>query len=237
MGDVRVLLNPTGMCLVGSSSVFLSQVFADEERKKVIDVLTEAFSDHVLIVNVLGGDLSLRRPCMAACTYATEHGGGQIHVISADLTAPNNIDGVVLWFPPGSDFIPTEESGWFDVAGKVAPDIAAWWEPLIGSQDIQIEQLYGKTASHDAWYLSYIGVSPALQRRGLGSQLLKFAAKQADAAGARLMVNTSAADESDTGKIKFYEINGLKNMGPVHVKSLRGVAWDQILMVRDRTAQ
>lgn len=210
MPNVRVLKHPS-----------------DEERARVIHVLTKAFWDHILIVNVLGGDLSLIEPCMAASTYLAEH-AGEIHVVSGNPDKPEDIDGVALWFPPGTEFAPTEESGWFDLASKVAPDIAAWWEPLFASQDVQIEELFGKTASRDSWYLSYIGVIPSLQRKGLGAQLLEFVSPKADAAQARSMVNTS----SEKG-IKFYEASGWKNSGPVPVESPRGVAWNQYLMVRD----
>ncbi|EJD45506.1 hypothetical protein AURDEDRAFT_124600 [Auricularia subglabra TFB-10046 SS5] len=233
-----------------------------QERSRIVDVLTEAFSNRehvateyarvlvthidILIVNVLGGERTLIKPCMEATVYVAER-CGEIHVISGNLDSPEDIDGVALWFPPGRDFEPTEDSGWFEVASQVASEVAAWWEPLFAAQDKQIRDRYHETASHDAWYLFEIGIAATLQRKRLGSHLMQYAAGKADADGARIIVNTSDEEKftremllnwpTKPASVAFYQANGLMVVDTVPAESPAGPSWTQILMVREPTVK
>lgn len=119
MSSVRVLKVLSGkLCFRDRGSGVTAN--PDEQRTRIVDILTNAFWDRAstfdgwcglsvsfhpdtLIVNVLGGDLSLIRPCMEASVRIVEE-SGQIHV--AGQTSAK-IDAVALWYPPGHDFVPT----------------------------------------------------------------------------------------------------------------------------------
>ncbi|EJD37227.1 hypothetical protein AURDEDRAFT_173746 [Auricularia subglabra TFB-10046 SS5] len=208
------------------SAVRVLHRLSDAQRDQAIDLLVEIFQDELLTVNVLGGDRSLVRALMAAVLHITEH-CGQVHVVSFDLDHSKRIDGIALWLPPGKEFVPTADSGWFDVVEKVAPDVREWWGPLFKAQEDQCKEILGETAQLDSWYLYCIGVRPALQRRGLGSRLMQYVTRKADAESSMIILNTPTIERTE-----FYEFNGLKNMGFVHVQSPRGPAWDQYLMAR-----
>ncbi|MGC8855891.1 MAG: GNAT family N-acetyltransferase [Anaerolineae bacterium] len=58
-------------------------------------------------------------------------------------------------------------------------------------------------ARADEYYISNIGILPALRGRGIGAQLMAFAEEQAHLAG--LQKCSLAVDEHNTGAIRFYE--------------------------------
>ncbi|KZV81922.1 hypothetical protein EXIGLDRAFT_730388 [Exidia glandulosa HHB12029] len=149
---------------------------------------------------------------------------GGIHV--AGLTE-DSIDAAALWFPPGYDFIPTPESGWFEVVAKVtqdSPEVAEWWGTLFAAEHEIVEPLYGATAEKDSWYLWSIGVDPKLERHGLGSALMQYAISKADSMGNIVLV------EGGSAGAKFYEKNGLTQVGAIDAQSPKGPSWTQVVL-------
>ncbi|KZV95074.1 hypothetical protein EXIGLDRAFT_834546 [Exidia glandulosa HHB12029] len=209
--------------MAAKSSVRVIKGLSDPTRERVVDVLAAAYENEIVLVNAFAGDRTFIRPFVAACAKLSEAAGG-LHVLG--LT-DDRVDAVALWFPPGRELEPTQESGWFDVLDKLArdaPDVHAWWEPLLKSQNEVVDKLYGSQAEKDSWFLWCIAVDPSLQRRGLGSQLMQHVITEAN--NTQTMILVEGAKQGSG----FYEKNGLVQVGQVIAQSPRGSSWEQVIM-------
>ena len=110
-----------------------------------------------------------------------------------------NFYGSALWHPPGAKF---DES-------VLEPTFAAIPEERIEVVARFFEE-FEKYHPEDAWYLPFIAVDPAQQRRGIGSFLLKEALKMIDEKGNRAYLEAS----NETNKA-LYERHGFIEVGRV----------------------
>ena len=110
-----------------------------------------------------------------------------------------NFYGSSLWHPPGVEF---DDSVLLPTFEYVPSDRVE----LVKRFFEEFEKYHPK----DAWYLSFIAVDPAQQRKGIGSFLLKAALQMIDANGDRAYLE--ASNEQNKA---LYESHGFEEIGRV----------------------
>lgn len=65
------------------------------------------------------------------------------------------------------------------------------------------------------WELWWIGVSPSVQRKGVGSALLRDAEATARARGARMLLISTSSTDATAGARAFYARTGYTEVGRV----------------------
>lgn len=111
--------------------------------------------------------------------------------------------GAALWLPPGVE--PDEETLFGVVESSVAPQRR---RTLLAT----LEQMSGCRPTEPHWYLPLIGVDPAQQGCGYGTELLRHALERVDREGtAAYLENTNPANTP------LYERHGFKVIGTVQV--------------------
>ena len=123
----------------------------------------------------------------------------KLHLQIILYISEENFYGSALWHPPGAKF---DES-------VLEPTFAAIPEERIEVVARFFEE-FEKYHPEDAWYLPFIAVDPAQQRRGIGSFLLKEALKMIDEKGNRAYLEAS----NETNKA-LYERHGFIEVGRV----------------------
>jgi len=116
--------------------------------------------------------LFLRYSCRFGAVYATP-----------------GMEAVAAWMPPGSG----RESSWRMIQAGVLP---VMWRVGLATvrSSVQVESLAHKLHEHYApqshWYLSQLGVEPALQRQGFGQQVLTPTLERIDREGKAIYLET-----------------------------------------------
>jgi ribosomal protein S18 acetylase RimI-like enzyme len=137
-------------------------------------------------------------------------------------TTPGAVLGAARWLPPGR------------APMRVAPALRAFVStPLrLGSATGRffaygraVETLRAQVAPGPHWYLAGIGVDPSVQRRGLGSALLRPGLEGAAADGVRAVLLTNSERN-----LTFYERNGFRIVAEGDTPENGPHAW---AMVRD----
>ena len=110
-----------------------------------------------------------------------------------------NLYGSSLWHPPGIEFDNSVLEPTFEYIPSDRVEIAA-----------KFFEEFEKYHPDDAWYLSFIAVDPAQQRKGIGSFLLKEALQMIDERGDRAYLE--ASNEQNKA---LYERHGFVEIGKV----------------------
>ena len=110
-----------------------------------------------------------------------------------------NFYGSSLWHPPGVEFDNSSLEPTFEyIPSDRIEEVAKFFEE------------FEKYHPEDAWYLSFIAVDPAQQRKGIGSFLLKEALQMIDERGDRAYLE--ASNEQNKA---LYERHGFVEIGRV----------------------
>lgn len=110
-----------------------------------------------------------------------------------------NLFGSSLWHPPGVEFDNLVLAPTFDSIPSDRIEVV-----------IKFFEEFEKYHPEDAWYLPFIAVDPAQQRKGIGSFLLKEALKMIDERGDRAYLE--ASNEQNKA---LYERHGFVEIGRV----------------------
>ena len=110
-----------------------------------------------------------------------------------------NFYGSSLWHPPGVEFDNSALEPTFEYIPSDRIDVV-----------IRFFEEFEKYHPEDAWYLAFIAVDPAQQRKGIGSFLLKEALKMIDEKGGRAYLE--ASNEQNKA---LYERHGFVEIGRV----------------------
>ena len=110
-----------------------------------------------------------------------------------------NFFGSSLWHPPGVEFDNSALEPTFEYIPSDRIEVA-----------VKFFEEFEKYHPEDAWYLSFIAVDPAQQRKGIGSFLLKEALQMIDERGDRAYLE--ASNEQNKA---LYERHGFVEIGRV----------------------
>jgi ribosomal protein S18 acetylase RimI-like enzyme len=110
-----------------------------------------------------------------------------------------NFYGSSLWHPPGVEFDNSALEPTFEYIPSDRIDVV-----------VKFFEEFEKYHPEDAWYLSFIAVDPAQQRKGIGSFLLKEALQMIDERGDRAYLE--ASNEQNKA---LYERHGFVEIGRV----------------------
>jgi ribosomal protein S18 acetylase RimI-like enzyme len=116
----------------------------------------------------------------------------------------DSLDGcaaVALWLPPGAG--PDEEA----LAGLIQRAVS---KNLLGDAFSIFEQMGGYHPAEPHWYLPFIGVDPARQGAGYGSELMKHMLERCDAER-----TPAYLENSNPRNIPFYERLGFERLGVI----------------------
>ena len=113
-----------------------------------------------------------------------------------------NFYGSSLWHPPGAEFDVTVLEPTFEFIPLDRIEVVA-----------NFFEEFEKYHPEDSWYLAFIAVDPAQQRKGIGSFLLKEALQMIDERGDRAYLE--ASNEQNKA---LYERHGFVEIGKVQIK-------------------
>ena len=113
-----------------------------------------------------------------------------------------NFYGSSLWHPPGAEFDVTVLEPTFEFIPLDRIEVVA-----------NFFEEFEKYHPGDSWYLAFIAVDPAQQRKGIGSFLLKEALQMIDERGDRAYLE--ASNEQNKA---LYERHGFVEIGKVQIK-------------------
>ena len=114
-----------------------------------------------------------------------------------------NFYGSSLWHPPGVEFDDSVLLPTFDYVPSDRIEVVT-----------RFFEEFKKYHPEDAWYLAFIAVDPAQQRKGIGSFLLKEALQMIDANGDRAYLE--ASNEQNKA---LYERHGFEEIGRVQFEN------------------
>jgi ribosomal protein S18 acetylase RimI-like enzyme len=130
----------------------------------------------------------------------------ETHVAGEPGAGPG-IAGVAIWEPPDRiDAEPRDDpaseatTSWAELPARMGDAAAARFNAMAEAQKPARERI---SRGEQAWYLSLLGVEPALQRSGIGASLLRHMLERADAGGVRTMTDTSKE-----ANVPYYERHG-----------------------------
>lgn len=136
------------------------------QRARVAEMLARAFQDDPLTAAALP-DVALRARSLPRLIglnvrYAVRYG---------EAYATPGMEGAALWLPPGRTRVSTV--GMLRVGALAAP-LRVSWATLrrLAALEAQTDRLHRHHAPMPHWYLSQIGVEPALWGRGFAGKLL-----------------------------------------------------------------
>lgn len=163
---------------------------------RVTALLARAFQDDPMMAFVFPDARrrarSLPRLIGLNVRYAVRYG---------EVYATPGMEGAALWLPPGHAQVSI--GGMLRVGALMAPLTVSWVAlrriTAMGAQESRLHQLYAPTPY---WYLSQIGVEPALQGRGFASRLLVPQLARMDAEGMAAYLETSK--ERNVGLYQHY---------------------------------
>ena len=125
--------------------------------------------------------------------------------------------GSALWFPPGA----LARGGWdaVQLAASMLPVALASRArfPAFARAGSALEEA---ARDEEGWYLQSLGVTPRLQRRGIGGRLLAPILEAADSRGVTCGLHTS-----DTANIAFFQRFGFEVIEPLHAVVPGGPAY------------
>lgn len=155
------------------------------QSARVADVLARAFQDDPLMLAAMPDAMrrarSLPRLIGLNVRYAVRYG---------EVYATPAMAGAALWLPPGRSHISV---GGMLRVGALAVPLTVSWAALrrLAASEARAARLQRQNAPMPHWYLSQIGVEPALWGRGLAGKLLapQLARMDADRAPCYLETN------------------------------------------------
>jgi ribosomal protein S18 acetylase RimI-like enzyme len=149
---------------------------AADQIEQASEVLSRAFLNDPLNVYMLPEEQDRRRLCPGHFAAFVRYGLLAGHVLTTD----GSLEGVAVWFPPGSVAMQPEL---MDQAGVTQlPSIlgAEAFDRFMGFLEY-LAPLHKRDVQPQHWYLLVIGVEPQRQSSGIGSTLLRTVLAQADA--------------------------------------------------------
>ncbi|WP_198042774.1 MULTISPECIES: GNAT family N-acetyltransferase [Actinoalloteichus] len=162
---------------------------------QAVGILTEAFMTEETTRWLFPVDAD-RRECQAHYYLPLAHqAAAEGGLFTAEDTA------AALWLPVAEDGVSAPDFG----ADELPPPLAAHGERLITLLGVLAER-HPRGLRH--LHLSFMGVLPAAQGRGLGSALLRRGLAEADAAGLGVYLETASA-----GARALYERHGFQATG------------------------
>jgi len=156
---------------------------SDPRLDEAVQVLIAAFKEDAVARAMIGGRERLRAIMHRAIVRATVV-GGQLWIALDEL---DRVVGTASWYPPGSDFLGDDAqfnegfAQFFGELQKTDADLYQWWFTVLLPKYKDISKTYfstpddpdGQNFQKDNWSLVSFSVTPELQRRGIGSMLLK----------------------------------------------------------------
>jgi ribosomal protein S18 acetylase RimI-like enzyme len=180
------------------------------EAGDVLGVLADAFADAPLTQRVVGGSrarrvrstrLGLGAQLPAAFECATVLGG----------RTGANLAGVLIGAPPyAHPFPPPSLARRLWTAAGQGFRVAGRWAELF-------EALQARRPETAHWYLALLGVAPAEQRRGVGSQLLRAWLGEVDAARGAAWVETDEPRSLGLYRAAGFEVAGETSFASVPI--------------------
>ncbi len=128
-------------------------------------------------------------------------GGGAIDSNTAYVAG--NFEGIAFWMPPG---VEPDEDRMVAFLQRTVPEERQ--EAVFGL----FEKMDEFHPEETCWYLPTIGVDPACQGKGIGSQLMKHALQIIDEAGLPAYL-----ESSNPRNISLYERHGFEIVGQIQV--------------------
>ena len=119
--------------------------------------------------------------------------------------ASEDFGGAALWLPVGAE-----------VDGDAVEELfrETTQEPVTSEVLSILEQMGAHHTHEPHWYLAVIGVDPAQQSKGIGSELLKYALVPCDEQGLFAYL-----ESSNPANVPFYQRHGFEVLGEIQVGS------------------
>ncbi|EJU05180.1 hypothetical protein DACRYDRAFT_113367 [Dacryopinax primogenitus] len=164
-----------------------------EQTEESIRLSMDAFRGDSFLRTTLGGqeaDENLFYRFMRAHVVGAVV-DGQLWVAEDLASEEPKIVGVALWFPPGTEFLGTEEgrkeAGMDKVIGSLSESMQRWWyDYFIPGGAKQANTYLGPSAKHDAYHMLMLAVLPSYHSKGIGRTLLFAQARGAFEQGKRV---------------------------------------------------
>ncbi|EJD50826.1 hypothetical protein AURDEDRAFT_159969 [Auricularia subglabra TFB-10046 SS5] len=152
-----------------------------------VELLAEAFEKDPVMAPCLGGEMHLSANLWRGFIRAGM-AGGEVYV--AGLDSETSVDGIAIWFPPGSEFLGTEEQQdvWQEMFGKyLNADAKLFWEQNYEAtcNDV-LDRVLAKDKHHSMWHLQILGTRVSAQRRGIARALIEHMTERSKDEGMRL---------------------------------------------------
>lgn len=173
-------------------------IATSEERPQVVSAMCRAFVDERIYRWLVPDDAQRRRSAVAFYSRFVDacwpHGG----VYTAAWGS-----GAALWLPPGKLLVPDEEA---EALANELIDSAG--DAAASERMAQLLELLDTNHPTEAcWYLPFMGVEPAAQGRGIGSELLTAVLSQADRDGMPAYLEASSPENQ-----RLYERHGFRTV-------------------------
>jgi len=160
-----------------------------EQTEEAIHVMMLAFTGDPFMVTTLGGkdtDPDIYYRFNRAHVVAT--------LVQGELWVAEDegkIVGVALWFPPGPNFLETEEqrkvAGMDGVIASLSESMQHWWADYMIPRGGELSTAaFGPEGKVDAYYLLTLAVLPTYHNRGIGRSLMYANAQRAWKEGKRV---------------------------------------------------
>lgn len=172
----------------------------EREQQAVIDVITLAFSTDPM-ARWAYPDPAIYLAAMPAAIRAFGGNGfahGAAHLAGGGHAA-------AMWLPPGVE--PDHER----LAAITEEHVSG---PRLEEMNGVFEQMAAHHPQEPCWYLPLIGVDPALQGRGYGSALLRYALERCDRDGVPAYL-----ESSNPRNIPLYQRHGFEILGAIQAGS------------------
>jgi ribosomal protein S18 acetylase RimI-like enzyme len=194
----RNRLRPSGLNLDTTGADRPVQTAQIEDQSRLVAALVLAFSaDPANRWMYPAPDSYLRHfPAFVMALGGRAFACGTAHFIG-------DVQAAALWLPPGAQ--PDEEALMALLHDGLSEEVQ---RDLTGIFD----QMGSYHPHEPHWYLPWIGVDPAQQRKGLGSTLLTHALRACDAAG-----TPAYLESSNPENIPLYQRHGFEVMGTIQV--------------------
>ncbi len=106
-------------------------------------------------------------------------------------TTAGAMEAVALWLPPGVQWTRerVQAAGLHELSSVIGADAIARFREVVGHEAVARE----RDMTEPYWYLLLLGVEPALQRRGLGGELIRPTIQRAHREGVAVLRGNRAA--------------------------------------------